>query len=64
MPMTFTRGAIAGAVGTLALDASTYADMALRGRPPSEVPAKTVDALAARRGTSFGEDPERAGNRA
>jgi hypothetical protein len=32
-------GAAAGAVGTVALDVSTYVDMAVRGRPASEVPA-------------------------
>ena len=28
-----TAGAVAGVVGTLALDVATYVDMALRGRP-------------------------------
>ena len=40
------RGAIAGAAGTVALDAATYADMALRGRPASETPAALVSVLA------------------
>jgi hypothetical protein len=31
----FTRGAVAGAAGTTALNAVGYADMALRGRPAS-----------------------------
>jgi hypothetical protein len=41
------RGAAAGAAGTSALDASTYADMALRGRPPSSAPQKSVEHMAA-----------------
>src|SRR5690242_17268455 len=43
---TIVRGAIAGAAGTVALDVATYADMALRGRPPSEVPDKVVKRTA------------------
>ena len=40
------RGALAGAAGTAMLDATTYADIAIRGRPPSELPDKMVRALA------------------
>jgi hypothetical protein len=40
-------GTAAGAVGTVALDVVTYLDMAIRGRPPSEVPAKTAEKIAA-----------------
>lgn len=36
------RGLIAGAVGTTVLNAVTYVDMAVRGRPASEMPARTV----------------------
>lgn len=43
------RGAAAGAIGTAALNATTYLDVAVRGRPPSSVPAqaaeRTADAL-------------------
>ena len=39
-------GAAAGAVGTVALDVSTYFDMAIRGRPSSQVPTRTVERLA------------------
>jgi hypothetical protein len=39
-------GAAAGAAGTTALDAVSYADMALRGRPASSTPARTVERLA------------------
>ncbi|MDG4825553.1 hypothetical protein O7635_27205 [Asanoa sp. WMMD1127] len=41
-----TAGAAAGAAGCAALDATTYLDMAVRGRPSSAVPAETVEALA------------------
>ncbi len=36
-------GAAAGAAGTTALNALTYADMALRGRPASSTPQQTVE---------------------
>lgn len=39
-------GAAAGAAGTTALNVVTYADMAIRGRPASETPTKTVERLA------------------
>ena len=38
-------GAAAGAAGTAALNATTFADMALRGRPASETPEHTVEKL-------------------
>jgi hypothetical protein len=41
-------GAAAGAAGTTALNAVTYLDMALRGRPSSGTPAQTVEKLAGR----------------
>ncbi|HEV7826024.1 MAG TPA: hypothetical protein VGP02_14070 [Mycobacteriales bacterium] len=40
------RGAAAGAAGTTALDAVTYADMALRGRPASSTPERSIESLA------------------
>jgi hypothetical protein len=40
------RGALAGAAGTTALNAVTYADMAMRGRPPSELPKRAVEKVA------------------
>ena len=40
------RGALAGAAGSAMLDATTYADIAIRGRPPSELPEKMVRVLA------------------
>jgi hypothetical protein len=53
-------GAAAGAAGTLALDATTYADMALRGRPSSSTPERTVEKIAASRGIEIpGEGDQR-----
>jgi hypothetical protein len=40
------RGIIAGATGTVALDTSTYIDMAIRGRSSSNAPSKMVDLVA------------------
>lgn len=40
------RGAAAGAAGTTALNATTYLDVAVRGRPESEAPQRVVAALA------------------
>jgi hypothetical protein len=40
------KGLLAGAAGTVALDIASYADMALRGRPPSNAPSKMVSTLA------------------
>jgi hypothetical protein len=39
-------GAAAGAAGTTAIDGVTYIDMAVRGRPSSSTPEKTVEALS------------------
>lgn len=39
-------GAAAGAAGTTALNAVTYADMAWRARPASTTPTRTVDRLS------------------
>jgi hypothetical protein len=40
------RGAAAGAAGTAALNAVTFADMAVRGRPASSVPQQAVELMA------------------
>lgn len=45
MTSTLGRGLVAGAVGTTAITAVTYLDMAVRGRAPSTVPAEVVDRL-------------------
>lgn len=46
------RGAAAGAAGTTALNATTYLDMAVRGRPESDAPQQVVAALADRAGVA------------
>ena len=43
-------GATAGAAGTMALDAVSYLDMVMRGRPSSEVPAKMAQIFAEKAG--------------
>lgn len=55
-------GALAGAVGTLALEAVTYLDMAVRGRPPSDLPATMAGRAAESLGVPLGAEP-RAGHR-
>jgi hypothetical protein len=55
------RGAVAGAAGTTALNAATYIDMAVRGRPASSAADQTVQVLADRAGLSIpGPADERA----
>jgi hypothetical protein len=49
-------GAAAGALGTLALEATTYADVLARGRPPSQVPAETAGTLAQEAGVELDEN--------
>jgi hypothetical protein len=49
-----TRGLAAGAVGTSLLNAVTYLDMTVRGRPPSSVPEEDIDRMLARAGASLG----------
>jgi hypothetical protein len=44
------RGIAAGAAATTALNAVTYLDMAIRGRPASGTPERTVEAIAGRIG--------------
>jgi uncharacterized membrane protein len=44
------RGVAAGAAGTTALDAVTYLDMVVRGRPASDTPVQVVQELADRAG--------------
>ena len=56
-------GALAGAAGTTMLNAVTYADMAIRGRSASGMPAQVVDAITDRAGVELG-DEETASNRA
>ncbi len=46
-------GTAAGAVGTVALNVTTYADMAIRGRPASSTPSQLVGAIADRAGVNL-----------
>jgi uncharacterized membrane protein len=48
------RGAAAGAAGTTALNAVTYLDMVVRGRPASDAPEQVVARLAGRAGIDVG----------
>lgn len=45
-------GIAAGAAGTAVLDATSYADMAIRARPPSKVPKQVVKEFARWSGVS------------
>ena len=45
------------------INATTYLDMAIRGRPASDMPAQAADCLASRAGISLGGDEESAGAR-
>jgi drug/metabolite transporter (DMT)-like permease len=58
-------GLVAGAVGTIALDMTTYGDMVARARPSSGTPAKMAGVLADKAGIdlSGGEGQEAAQNR-
>jgi hypothetical protein len=57
-----TKGLLAGAAGTLALDLTTYGDMLVRGRSSSEMPAQVAERLADRTGVPLGDGQDR-GNR-
>lgn len=56
-------GAAAGAAGTTALNAVTYLDMAIRGRPASSAPGSTVEKLAGRLHLAIPGDDETRRNR-
>ncbi|MEE1928601.1 hypothetical protein V1J52_10415 [Streptomyces sp. TRM 70351] len=53
-----TRGLLAGAAGTTALNLVTYGDMLLRARPASPVPAEVAAGLADRAGVGLGGGEE------
>lgn len=57
------KGAAAGAAGTTALNAVTYLDMAIRGRPASSTPQNTVQKLAEQAHVSIPGEAERRANR-
>lgn len=63
MRKTIGRGLAAGAAGTTALNAVTYLDMSIRGRPASELPAKAVEDLAGRTGRQVPGDADARQNR-
>lgn len=48
-------GAVAGALGTVAIDVATYLDMSVRGRPPSDVPARVAGTVADALGADLGD---------
>src|SRR3954454_21676004 len=48
MLRSILHGMAAGGAGAPGLNAVTYADMVVRGRPPRDVPEQSVDALATR----------------
>ena len=56
-------GALAGAAGTTALNAVSYLDMAVRGRPASSTPEQSVEALASRAGVDIPGEGETRDNR-
>jgi hypothetical protein len=56
-------GAAAGAAGTTALNAVTYLDMAIRGRPSSSTPEDTVEKLSDTIGVPVPGDEETRRNR-
>jgi hypothetical protein len=63
MGRNLVAGAAAGAVGTIALDVTTYLDMFVRGRPASSVPSDAAGKLAELAGLDLGDDEDTAANR-
>lgn len=58
------RGLLAGAAGTTLLNATTYLDMAVRGRGESDTPGRTIDALLKKAGRDLpGSSDQRAARR-
>ena len=57
------RGAAAGAAGTTALNVVAYLDMAVRGRPASSTPERTLEKLAATAHVSIPGDESTRPNR-
>src|SRR5262245_47542094 len=56
-------GAVAGAAGTTALNATTYLDMVVRARPASSTPERTVDRMTSVVHAGIPGDEEQRGNR-
>jgi hypothetical protein len=63
MSLGILAGAAAGAAGTTALDAATYLDMAVRGRPASQTPQQTIEKLADRADVAVPGEGETRSNR-
>lgn len=61
--MSMVLGMVSCASGTAALNLASYGDMLVRGRPASEVPERTAEAIVRRIRVSFGRDPQRASAR-
>jgi len=59
----FLLGAIAGAAGTTALNATTYLDMAVRGRGTSSAPEDLVEVTAGHAGVAIPGTGDRRANR-
>lgn len=57
------HGIAAGAAGTTALNVATYTDMAVRGRPASSIPEKSVERLAEQFGVEVPGQGEKRDNR-
>lgn len=57
------RGAAAGAAGTTALNAVTYLDMAIRGRPSSSTPEQVVETIAEKAHVTIPGDGKTRANR-
>lgn len=60
---TVVRGIAAGAAGTTALNAATYADIAVRGRPTSSMPERSVEKIAGETGVEIPGEGETRQNR-
>lgn len=58
-PGRMAAGMIAATCGTAALNFSTYLDMAVRGRPASQLPAQAAQNLASGLGVDLGKDDTR-----
>jgi hypothetical protein len=58
MTRNLLHGALAGAAGTTALNATTYLDMTLRARPASSTPEQTVERGAELIGLHLPEDEQ------
>jgi hypothetical protein len=63
MGLGILSGAAAGAAGTAALNAATYLDMTVRGRPSSTTPQRTVEAIEKKLPVSVPGDDETRENR-